>query len=342
MIKLKLIWSTLAVNLRNSSNILSLILGLILLSFTGYCQRLEQVSVSNDLKNSIYDATELTADIIWICGENGLLQQCSNGKYSDIDYPSLGINLLKFHRKGNSLFIAADNGVLYSYSIVSKIWKVYRFENFKKQCFYDLYNNANGELFICGGASKISIGELALPKGFLLKVTDLESLEYETIYSSKLKFVWSVFEDSDGNLKFSNYNGFKSKVFALDVENGTQKKTHVVRGLVYDHFNVGESTFFYGSKSFRYTKDGLVGKYHANQKQPSFTNELENSGFVTDMFTDGHYTYASTFNGYLYKIENEITKPINNNKHFSIYSSVSTENGILLVGHGGGILKLVD
>jgi hypothetical protein len=321
---------------------LSIFIGIFLISNTLFAQQIQQLKPAISNISSIYDAIKLSEEVTWLCGEDGYLQELKNGVYSDVNYPNKRVNMLKFHRHGNTVYIAADKGNLFVFSITSQSWKVYTFEKYANRCFYDLHTSKNGDLFVCGGASKISIGEMVLPNGFLLKVDDLHSQSYEVLYSNKLKFVWSVFGNAQDELLFSNYNGFKSKVY--EISGSTISKRHVVKGLVYDHFLINETLFFYGAKNLNYRKHGLVGSYDNGKKKPNFCRTLNQSGFVTNMFKNDSSTYVSTYNGLLFKLNTskELQVPLSNPNTFSIYSSVNTKEGTLLFGHGGGILKLTE
>lgn len=309
-------------------------------SLVSYAQHLNILNWANDQESSFYDAVEMADNSFWICGEDGLLKTYSNGIFTNVSYPNQNANLLRFYKGKEYLYVAADSGRLLTYHLITQKWNVHQFDDFKNHCFYDITETTDGDLLLCGGASKISFGKVAIPDGFVIRIRTKDYTQPEVIWSNKTQFAWTFAKGQNNQILLSAYNGIYSSIYQL--ENNTWQKKHRVKALVYGMTTINNSTTFYGCKSINYKKHGIYGTLDGHSKKQRYYT-TQNTGFITDIFTLDNVQYAQSFNGYILPVIPENAPiPVSTEKHhFSLYRSIELSSGeTFLIGHGGGIINI--
>jgi hypothetical protein len=186
-------------------------------------------SATND--SSYYDIAKINENEFWAAGEDGILTQIdSTGKPTKINLPDCHNNFLKILPVQHFIFLFTDNGTIFRYDTINKIFIKKTFEQFQSKCFYDAVSYAENEIIVCGGATGISRHQKKIPKGFIAKL-DYELNEPEILWKSFRKFVWSL-ELKNEQVLAAIFNGNNSVIKSSSNLKNWKSISKKIKGIV--------------------------------------------------------------------------------------------------------------
>lgn len=286
--------------------------------------------------SSYYHIEKIDDNEFWVGGEYGILKKVDSlGNVSNISYPNEGIDILKVKKIDKYIYLLTANAVIYRYDIKMKTFLRKEFTKFKNRCFYDIIPLKEGQLLVCGGASGIAEGKKKIPKGFIA-IIDRELTEISTVWKNKRKFVWALLNDEEKNAMAVTFNGLNTKViYSLDLKKW--KKAFSVKGLVHDLKKFNDRFWYSGTKSFRVSKNGMLGVI-GDQKCT-----LKDNGCLWKLDQIKGEVFGVTYSGDVIQINDtfEQIKHLNTPKTFSLYDIERiSETLTLVVGRGKTIMLL--
>ncbi|GAB4409854.1 MAG: hypothetical protein OHK0039_13770 [Bacteroidia bacterium] len=212
--------------------------------------------------SSLYEVARIDASTWWIAGENGLLRSVdSSGRCRVLSLPGSPVNLLRIRPAGRFVFVAGDQGTLFRYDKMHDSWQRWFLgARYRRSSFYDLLVLPDGDLLLAGGHQEIAKGKLALPRGFILQIDSACTREPVVRWSRPQGFVWALAADSSGTVYASTYDGLHSRLIRSTAPYTTFDRIEKIDGLVHHLCWSGETLWYSGACSLRYTRDGIVGQ----------------------------------------------------------------------------------
>lgn len=178
--------------------------------------------------SSYYDVFRKTENEYWLGGKSGILKKYTPGKLpEDVVYPNTGVSILRINRMGERMVLAADKGTLY-FQEPDGGWCVRQIPGYRKYSLYDLLVVDSLTAFVCGGKSKIAVGERTIPFGFIL-VTQDGGNTWKRVMGSWKSMIWRLHQDSASRQIFAlTYSPFGTRVWVGD-SSGIKWKPTAVR-----------------------------------------------------------------------------------------------------------------
>ncbi|MCP9756426.1 hypothetical protein EGI26_14775 [Lacihabitans sp. CCS-44] len=142
--------------------------------------------------SSYYDIIKVE-NKYWIGGKYGILKSLdAEGKIENVSYPSEGLDIYKLENLDNETVLASgDKGTLFIHNLKTKSWKTIRVKNYENACFYNLTVDAQKNIYLSGGNSKIAHSGKSIPNGFVLVSSDMGNT-WKRIYHNTFNMVWCV------------------------------------------------------------------------------------------------------------------------------------------------------
>lgn len=227
-------------------------------------QSITVISPGVGVDSSYYHLVKINDNEYWAGGKNGILCRIDTfGNVSPIPYPNDGLRILKIEKKGNYIYLATNNAVIYKYNIQKETFTKHNFPNFKNLCFYDLIALDDGKILVCGGNKAIVDSKKRFPKGFIA-VLDKELRDIKTVWKSFRKFVWGLKADKNGTVYATVFNGLNSKILSSSNYEDWKKHTKI-RGLVYEISIFDNILCYSGARNFNINQNGILGRQGEKQ-----------------------------------------------------------------------------
>lgn len=309
--------------------ILVVFLGLIF-SFCLHGQIINIVIPGNGADSSYYHLEKINDNEYWAGGKHGVLSRIDTlGNVTPINYPSSGLRILKIEKKGNYVYLATNDAVIYRYDIKQDSFIRREFPDFKNQCFYDLIVMDDGTVVVCGGNKAIVESKKRFPKGFIA-VLDEDLTTIDVVWKSFRKFVWALVADKYGKVYATTFNGLNSKILSSTNYQDWKKHTKI-RGLVYELAFFDNILCYSGARNFNINQNGILGRQGEKQ------TVLKKKGFQWSMAQLEGNLMSISSRGAIY-ISDKQTKEIREVKMPSSHAlydlkEIST-NKYLIVGKG--------
>lgn len=242
-------------------------------------------------------------DNVCFAGKYGILK-CYNkstnqkdNQYSWITRHIQGKTILKsiYNPTNSILYLFSNDGTIFKINTLTQYVTIKKFSNLTKKAIYyaELINNTH--IVLCGGNKKVSMGKIALPKGYLAIVdTGLSQVKY--LKKHPTRFVWSFDKISDSSIVYTSFNLLTSKIVRYNVYTQKMERKINIKGLIYRVFNLDNNRLlFIGSKNFQYFKHAQIGIV-SNFKYIT-KHILKNRGCIWDLRSNNINSYVSTQDG---------------------------------------------
>jgi|GEM_PF-3398113 len=296
-------------------------------------QSFELIRSADNADSSFYDIFRFGHSRYWLGGEHGVLYAMNaEGELKAIHYPSLGLDILKIDTLSDGqLVLAAEKGTLYFYNRKKETWRIKRVKGYEDKVFYEMTRGANGELYVCGGNSKIAQSRARLPKGFILRSVDGGNT-WEKIYSNPLAMVWDV-DFVEGKLLAVIYNPLSRKRLISLNQNGHWHTILRNWGLLIHQYNE-EDALLAGTRQIPFNPQALHGRVGGPWQSISEARicwSTKRSGPLLLSLASAGFLEIDNGNGRkLFKVSN-----------FNLYESArSPDGGFFIVGSHGLILHM--
>lgn len=280
---------------------LSYILGFILLAGNLLpAQVIQCVQIGNTSgDSSYYDIFQKRENEYWIGGKSGILKKYIPGKFpEDVPYPNIGVSILRINRLGERMVLAADKGTLY-FQDPDGEWTVRQIPGYRKYSLYDLLVVDSLTAFVCGGKSKIAVGERTIPFGFILVTRDGGNT-WKRVVGSWKSMIWRLHQDSaTRQIAALTYSPLGTRVWVSDSLGIKWKPTSVRHPeLLHDIAASGCSWKLAGGKSgnLRRTNSCLVESVGSRSKS---VPGMPEAGLIWDYAENEHFELATACRGNL-------------------------------------------
>jgi hypothetical protein len=299
-------------------------------------QEIKLIQKGDNHSPSFYDITKIHDNEYWLGGEFGVLSIFDTlGNSKNIDLPFDISHILRIKNHKNKVYISTSDGQMITYCKDSKKFHQYNFNNdYRKYCFYDFIILDNDSVYICGGSKRIASGRIALPNGFILK-TSIDFKQIEKIYSSKNKFVWTLFFDEQKKqLLMSSFSvpHMKSTISFTEDGGANWNQMHQVNGIVCNLLRIEDDLWYAGSKNLLYRRNGMIGKIAAGENRQI----VKKSGCIYNLAEMNKQLICCNFNGKFISIDVDSRQEVHIPKinSYPLYRSAKiSTNKCFIVGH---------
>ncbi len=252
-------------------------------------------SSTSGTDSSYYDIIQAGPSEYWVGGKYGILKKITaDGRLEVIHYPSLGAHILKMAKLDeNTILLCGDKGVIYRYSRLPDKWYVTQLSGYAGQCFYNMVTVNDSTAFICGGKSKISRGERAVPGGFILKTSD-KGKTWKEVYKDFTSMIWDMYFDAKEKTLYAlSYSPLGTRVLCSVNEGQYWQKLKEHYSVLLHSFNKLSGGYSSGGKN------GSLGKYGVIIDASKKILKFRETGMIWDVASNGIHTLASACRGLL-------------------------------------------
>ncbi len=298
--------------------------------------------------SSYYDIFQTNDTEFWIGGKGGILKKYTLNKgIQDIAYPKEGNSILRINRMGEKMILAADKGTLFI--LENQVWKVQKFPNLRKSCFYDIQVIDSLNAFLCGGKSKIAVGKKTIPFGFILGTTD-GGETWTTVYKSWKRMIWRLKWEKEKNKLYALTYSPWGTVIMEGKDRGVnwQKTGFTNKNLLHDFELKKDNSFIAAggnSGSIHKSNSYLLKSCFADKSNsPNNADFYPNVGLIWDYSDSQCYETAGACAGnLLYKTKKDSAnwKTIQLSNPINLYEILFyTDYQALIIGSNKSILRL--
>ncbi|MBP6618774.1 MAG: hypothetical protein KA188_00895 [Leadbetterella sp.] len=285
--------------------------------------------------SSYYDIIKVE-NKYWIGGKYGILKSLdAEGKIENVSYPSEGLDIYKLENLDDETVLASgDKGTLFIHNLKTKSWKTIRVKNYENACFYNLAVDAQKNIYLSGGNSKIAHSGKSIPNGFVLVSSDMGNT-WTRIYSNTFNMVWCI-KNNPYNNKIYGLMYAPNRTNLMAFENNRWVKKQKLGNSIYHEVQ------FEGENQFVATGGwiGKKGRIHSTNHKKIFND----SGLLWSRVKNEKYTLFTGCDGNIV-LETLGQKPkvyhTKLNLPFSLYEAIFiNQNTAFAIGSGRTLLKI--
>jgi hypothetical protein len=307
----------------------------LIVALHSYGQKVHTILRGNHSDSSFYHIARIGENEFWAGGEYGILKSVDTlGNVKSINFPNLGLDILKIERINDYVYLITDNATIYRYDILQNKFTSKQFPKFKGKCFYDVIGLPDGQILVCGGTSGIARGDKRIPRGFIAKL-DQDLNEIEVVWKSYRKFAWSIVDSGADGILVASFNGLKSRILKTQDLKHWRKATKI-NGLIHEIAMLDGEIWYSGTKNIHYKKNGIWGQ-KGNGKTPNIINQ---TGCLWSMQRVNGSILMTTYTGEILMLnpDNSETELLAVANGFSLYDMEKiSDTKVLVVGHGKGL-----
>jgi len=310
-----------------------LLLGFLFLLQNSEAQSFDLIRSADYPDSSFYDIFRLSRSEYWLGGENGVLYAMNAaGELKAVHYPSLGLDILKIDTLADGqVLLAAEKGTLYFHNRKTGTWRIRQVKGFEDKVFYETASGPDGEVFVCGGSSKIAQSRARLPKGFIIRSADGGD-SWERVYSNPFAMVWDV-DLVQGKLMAAVYNPLSRKRLISLRKDGRWKSELRKRSLLIHQYDE-ENGLLAGTRHILFKPGAITGRMDGSM------HALPGAAMCWSVKRSGPWLVSLASNGLL-EIDNGSGRKLFKVSNFNLYEmEKSPDGGFFIVGSHGLILRI--